>query len=72
MKAVAVSMLSPNLFAVCSVPRDVLNMTVALSLVLPAGLTAFALWVVASRGVLSTMQGRTKFNITILLLYFLC
>merc|ERR1719461_1065237 len=28
LKAVAVSMLSPNLFAVCSVPRDVLDMTV--------------------------------------------
>ena len=53
-------MLSPNLFAMCSVPRDVLDMTVALSLVLPAGLTAFALWVVAGRGVLSTMQGRNS------------
>ena len=61
MKAVAVSMLSPNLFAMCSVPRDVLDMTIALSLVLPAGLTACALWVVAGRGVVSTMQNvRTK------------
>ena len=55
-------MLSPNLFAMCSVPRDVLDMTVALSLVLPAGLTAYALWVVAGRGVISTMQGWMKFN----------
>ena len=54
-------MLSPNLFAMCSVPRDVLDMTIALSLVLPAGLTAYALWVVAGRGIVSTMQNvRTK------------
>ena len=61
LKVVAVSMLSPNLFAMCSVPRDVLDMTIALSLVLPAGLTAYALWVVAGRGIVSTMQNvRTK------------
>ena len=62
LKAVAVSMLSPNLFAMCSVPRDVLDMTIALSLVLPAGLTAYALWVVAGRGIVSVMQNVREVN----------
>ena len=49
-------MLSPNLFALCGVPGDVLDLTVALSLVLPAGLTAFALWTVAGRAIASITQ----------------
>ena len=56
LKSLIVSMLSPNFFAMSGLPSDAVDLTVALSLLLPGALTAYALWSVIGRAVVAVMQ----------------
>jgi E3 ubiquitin-protein ligase RNF139 len=57
MKSLVVSLLSPNFFAMYSaLPSDALDLSVALSLVLPSLLTLYALWSVLGSAIYVTMQ----------------
>ena len=53
--------MSPNLFAMCSVPRDVLDMTVALSLVLLCSLASIT-WCLWLRSISKLLEKIAKYH----------